>query len=69
LLIQQIQEMQSVSKQERDQLNEKIREMERQMDSMLSHNKYEHIGIEGLNARIQDMNEYINLIKKQNTDL
>ena len=43
--------------------------MERQMDSMLSHNKYEHIGIEGLNARIQDMNEYINLIKKQNTDL
>jgi len=34
------------------------------MDSMLSHNKYDQIGIEGLNTRINDMSNYINHIKQ-----
>lgn len=68
-MIQQIEQVQAASKDEREKLNERIRDMERQMDAMLSHNKYEQMGIEGLNTRMQDMNNYINHIKKHNSEL
>lgn len=61
--------MEAANRDEKEQLNERIREMERHMDSMLSHNKYEQIGIDGLNSRIHDMTNHINDIKKQNSDL
>lgn len=68
-MIQQIEQVQAASKDEREQLNERIRDIERQMDAMLSHNKYEQMGIEGLNTRMQDMNNYINHIKQHNSEL
>jgi hypothetical protein len=63
MYLQQIECLQKSHKDERESMNERIREMERHMDSMLNQNQSEKVGIDGLNQRLQDMSAYINHIK------
>jgi hypothetical protein len=48
-----------MAKEEKNQIGEKLHELERQVDLSLNEKKYEKIGVQGLNQRIIDLNTYV----------
>ena len=57
------------TKSEKDKLNSKIKDLERQIDIGLSDKRYERQGSEGLNKQIQDLNSYNTELKTVNEEL
>jgi hypothetical protein len=51
---------------EKENLHEKLRELEKHVDIGLSEKKYELKGIEGLNKKVKDLNLYITELRKEN---
>ncbi len=51
---------------EKENLHEKLRELEKHVDIGLNEKKYELKGIEGLNKKVKDLNLYITELRKEN---
>ncbi len=50
-------------------MNDRIKDMEKQFDITLNEKKYEKMGLEGLNQRVMDLNQYIQDLRAENREL